>query len=130
MLVRAGAMNVLGLGDEVAASSGVGVHGLRIETFLIVSLMTAAAVALAGPVGFVGLVIPHVCRLAAGPDHRRLAVLSGFVGAAFLMAADTFCRTAGAWVGKGEIPLGVVTALVGGPAFIFLLRRHGREGRR
>jgi iron complex transport system permease protein len=129
-LARAGAMNVLGLGDEVAASSGVGVHGLRVETFLIVSLMTAAAVSLAGPVGFVGLVIPHVCRLSAGPDHRRLAVLSGFVGAIFLMAADTFCRTFAPVVYRGEIPLGVVTALVGGPVFIFLLRRRGREGGR
>jgi iron complex transport system permease protein len=130
IFLRGSAMNVMGMGDEVASSSGVGVHALRIEVFLIVSLMTAAAVALAGPVGFVGLIIPHVCRLVSGPDHRKLAVLSGFVGAMFLMAADTFCRTAGAWVGKGLIPLGVVTAIVGGPLFIFLLRRHGREGRR
>jgi iron complex transport system permease protein len=130
VLARSSAMNVLGLGDEVASSSGVGVHGLRIETFLIVSAMTAAAVSLAGPVGFVGLIIPHICRMAVGPDHRRLGVLSGFVGAIFLILADTFCRTAGPWFGKDQIPLGVVTAVVGGPLFILLLRRHGREGRR
>ena len=129
VLVRSSAMNLLGLGDEVASSSGVGVHGLRIETFLIVSVMTAAAVALAGPVGFVGLLVPHLCRLIVGPDHRKLAVLSGFAGAIFLIVADTFCRVAGEWVHKGLIPLGVVTALVGGPLFIFLLRRHGREKR-
>jgi iron complex transport system permease protein len=130
VLARSSAMNVLGLGDEVASSSGVAVHGLRIETFLLVSAMTAAAVSLAGPVGFVGLIIPHICRMAVGPDHRRLAVLSGFGGAIFLIAADTFCRTAGPWFGKDQIPLGVVTAVVGGPLFILLLRRHGREGRR
>ena len=128
LLLRGAAFNTLGLGDEVASSAGVSVQRLRIETFIVVSLMTAAAVSLAGPVGFVGLIIPHICRLIVGPDHRRLALLSGFVGAIFLMIADTFCRTAGAWFGKGEIPLGVVTAFCGGPFFIFLLRRHGREG--
>ena len=129
IFLRGSAMNALGLGDEVASSSGVGVHGLRIETFGVVSLMTAASVALAGPIGFLGLIVPHVCRLIGGPDHRQLAILSGFVGAMFLMATDTFCRMAGVWIGRGEIPLGVVTAFCGGPFFIFLLRRHGREGR-
>ena len=124
LLLRASALNALGLGDEVAGASGVAVNRLRIETFIIVSLMTAAAVALAGPVGFVGLIVPHICRLIFGPDHRKLIIISGFGGAIFLMAADTFCRILGEAIGIGELPVGVVTALAGGPFFILLLRRR------
>jgi len=127
MLLRAAAFNALGLGDDVAATVGVSVHWLRVETFLVVSLMTAAAVALAGPIGFLGLIVPHIARLVVGPDHRRLAVVCGFGGAIFLMAADTLCRTAGDLIRIGEMPVGIVTALCGGPFFIFLLRRKFRE---
>jgi iron complex transport system permease protein len=81
-------------------------------------------VALAGPIGFVGLIVPHVCRLLVGPDHRLLAIVSGLGGAIFLMAADTTCRAIGEWLGLGELPVGVVTALSGGPFFIVLLRRR------
>ena len=105
------------------------VHWLRVETFLVAALMTAAAVALAGPIGFVGLIVPHICRLLVGPDHRRLAVVSGFGGAIFLMIADTLCRLAGGWLRIGEIPVGIVTALSGGPFFIYLLRSRFRERR-
>jgi iron complex transport system permease protein len=127
LLVRGAAFNALGLGDDVAASIGVHVQLLRVETFAVAAAMTAAAVALAGPVGFVGLIVPHVCRLLVGPDHRRLAIWCGLVGAIFLMLADTLCRTAGEWIAVGSVPVGVITALGGGPFFIFLLRRHGRE---
>ena len=127
LLIRGAAFNALGLGDDVAASSGVAVHWLRVETFIVVSLMTAAAVALAGPIGFIGLIVPHVCRLVVGPDHRKLVIISGFAGAVFLMVADTFCRTAGQWFRLGEIPVGIVTAFCGGPFFIYLLRRRSRE---
>jgi iron complex transport system permease protein len=128
LLLRGAAFNALGLGDEVASSSGVAVHWLRVETFVVVSVMTAAAVALAGPVGFVGLIVPHICRLILGPDHRRLVIYSGFVGAIFLMVADTLCRTVGYWLQTSDIPVGMVTALSGGPFFICLLRRRSREG--
>jgi iron complex transport system permease protein len=126
LLARAAAFNALGLGDAVAGSLGIPVQRLRLETFAVVSLMTAAAVALAGPVGFVGLMVPHACRLAWGPDHRRLVVTAGLLGAAFLMLADTACRSAGEWVGLAEVPVGVLTALLGGPFFIALLRRRFR----
>jgi len=125
LLLRSAAFNALGLGDEVAASVGVRVGWLRAETFAVAAVMTAAAVALAGPVGFVGLIVPHVCRLIVGPDHRRLVIYCGMVGAMFLMLADTLCRTAGEWIAVGSIPVGVITALSGGPFFIFLLRRGG-----
>ena len=128
LFARAAAFNALGLGDDVAASSGVSVHALRLQTFLVVSLMTAMAVSLAGPIGFVGLIVPHVCRILLGPDHRLLVIVCGFVGAIFLMAADTLCRMINLWTDMGELPVGVVTALVGGPFFIYLLRGRLREG--
>jgi len=124
LLLRGSAFNALGLGDDVAASVGVRVHWLRVETFLVVGLMTTAAVALAGPIGFVGLIVPHICRLIVGPDHRRLVVFSGFAGAIFLMIADTLCRSVGEWVGRGEVPVGIVTAFCGAPFFIVLLRHR------
>ena len=128
LAVRGAAFNALSLGDDVAASIGVRIRGLRVSTFAVAAVMTAAAVALAGPVGFVGLIVPHVCRLLIGPDHRRLAVWCGGVGAMFLMLADTLCRTVGEWVAVGAVPVGVITALAGGPFFIVLLRRRTREG--
>jgi len=128
LFVRGAAFNALGLGDEAAASSGVSVHALRVQTFIVVSLMTAMAVSLAGPIGFVGLIVPHVCRILLGPDHRLLAIVCGFVGAIFLMAADTLCRMIGLWTGLAEPPVGVVTALTGGPFFIYLLRTRRGGG--
>ncbi|MCE5325535.1 MAG: iron chelate uptake ABC transporter family permease subunit [Planctomycetaceae bacterium] len=128
LMLRSSALNALGLGDEVAASSGVNVHRLRIEIFTIVALMTAAAVALAGPIGFVGLIVPHLCRMVLGPDHRRLMIVSAVAGALFLIGADTLCRWADEVSRHGELPVGVVTAMAGGPFFIFLLRRRGRRG--
>ncbi len=126
LLWRGPSYNALGMGDAVASSMGVAVQRLRVETFVVVSLMTAAAVALAGPVGFVGLIVPHACRLVFGPEHRTLTVVAGLLGAVFVMLADTACRTAGEWVGLAEIPVGVLTALAGGPFFIVLLRRRFR----
>lgn len=129
LLLRSAALNTLGLGDEVAASSGVPVHWLRVEVFLVVSLVTAVSVALAGPVGFVGLIVPHVFRLMLGPDHRRLMIACAFGGAIFLMGADTLCRLLVKLLQRGELPVGVVTAMIGGPFFIVLLRRSFREDR-
>ena len=129
LFLRGSAFNALGLGDAVASSLGVGVHRLRIETFLVVGIMTSACVALAGPIGFLGLIVPHVCRILFGPDHRKLAVVSGMAGAVFLMLADTLCRTIGPMLSGGEIPVGVLTALCGGPFFIFLLRRRTSQVR-
>ena len=128
MLLRGAWFNALGLGDDVAASTGVSVHRFRLETFFVVSLMTAAAVSLAGPIGFVGLIVPHLCRLIVGADHRRLAIVSGFFGAIFLVAAETLCRVVGPSIGVGTVPVGIVTALAGGPFFIYLLRRRSHGG--
>ncbi len=128
IFLRGAAFNMLGLGDDVAASAGVPVPRLRVETFAAVALMTAAAVALAGPIGFLGLIVPHICRMLLGPDHRRLALVSIFAGGIILVVAETFCRAAGPWIGVGKIPVGILTALAGGPFFIYLLRRRFRQG--
>ncbi len=127
-LLRGAAFNALALGETVAASTGVAVAGLRVETFVAAGLTTACAVALVGPIGFIGLFVPHVCRLLLGPDHRRLAVVCGFAGAIFLVASDTFCRFLGNAVNLGRFPVGIVTALIGGPFFIWLLRNRYRAG--
>ncbi len=125
--LRGAAFNTLALGDDVAASAGVAVHRLRLETFAFVALMTAAAVALAGPIGFVGLIVPHICRMIFGPEHRRLAIFSAIFGAAFLILAEMLCRRAGPWIGVSLIPVGILTALSGGPFFLVLLRRRFKE---
>ncbi|MBI5726122.1 MAG: iron ABC transporter permease [Planctomycetes bacterium] len=127
LFLRSSRLNALGLGDEVASTLGVPVGRLRLEMFILVSITTGCAVALAGPIGFVGLIVPHICRLIVGPDHRLLMIVSGFAGAMLLMLADTVCRTAGPKLGVGLIPVGIITALCGGPFFIFLLRRRLRE---
>jgi len=127
ILRRSAALNALGLGDDVAGSVGVAVSRLRVEAFVIVAVITSAAVMLAGPIGFLGLIVPHICRLLVGPDHRMLAAASGFGGAMFLMIADTLCRMAGSWLQIGEVPVGILTALAGGPFFIYLLRTRLRE---
>ena len=93
--------------------------------FAAAGALTAAAVALAGLVGFVGLVVPHVVRLLWGPGHRRLLPASALLGAAFLVGADALARTV---LAPAELPVGVVTALVGAPCFLYLLRRREGEG--
>ncbi|OPX24416.1 MAG: hypothetical protein B1H04_02090 [Planctomycetales bacterium 4484_123] len=129
LVLHGAAFNVLGLGDEVATATGVTVQRLRLVTFAAVGVMTAAAVALAGPVAFVGLIVPHICRMLIGPDHRLGLLVSGLVGAVFLAGAEVLCRTAGPLIGVSLIPVGILTALAGGPFFIYLLRRRFGEAR-
>ncbi len=123
LLRAAAALNAAALGDDVAHSLGVDVAGLRRTVLCAGGAMTAAAVALAGPVGFVGLLVPHIGRRAVGPDQRRLLIWSAFAGAALLVAADAACRAAGRAWGIGRLPVGLLTALVGAPAFLLALSR-------
>ncbi len=118
-----GAMNIASLSDIEATALGVRLSRLRVGSFLISAALAAGAIVLAGPVGFVGLICPHICRSWFGPDHRRLLISSPLLGAAFLMVADSFVRCTGNWF-NGELPVGVVTALCGGPFFLFLLQRR------
>lgn len=119
-------LDLLALGERQARHLGVDVERLRIMLILVVALLTAAAVAVAGIVSFVGLVVPHLLRMAAGPGHRFLVPGSALAGALVLAAADLAARTLAA---PAELPLGVLTALVGSPFFFWLLRRtRGRQG--
>jgi len=113
-------MNLLSISEESAASRGVDVHRTQRLAFLSASLATGAAVSLGGPVGFIGIVIPHLVRLIVGADHRLVLPASAFGGAAFLVACDTISRTA---LSPLEVPVGVITAMIGGPFFLWLLIR-------
>jgi iron complex transport system permease protein len=123
-LPLARSLNALCLGDEYAQQLGIRVEFLRAAVIVVGSLLTAAAVSLGGLIGFVGLVIPHLVRLLIGPDHFRLLPIAGLVGAIFLILADTLARTV---LSPSELPVGILTAFVGGPVFLFLLRRNKRE---
>lgn len=116
------ALNVLSLGPEAAATRGVDVVRAQRLAFLSASLATSAAVSLAGPIGFVGIVVPHLVRLLVGVDHRIVLPASALFGAAFLVVCDLGARTLLAPV---EIPVGVLTAMIGGPFFLWLLVRKG-----
>jgi iron complex transport system permease protein len=118
LLTRARALNGLMLGEETAAHLGLDVRRERLVLLATASLVTAAAVAMAGLIGFVGLVVPHVVRLVSGPNARSLLPLSAIWGAAFLVLADLIARL------PGELPVGVITGVIGAPFFLFVLRRY------
>src|SRR5512138_594990 len=118
-------LNLLTLGDEEAASLGLDVRRARAWVFFAASAATGAAVALAGMVGFVGLIVPHLVRRVVGPDHRLLVPASALFGAAFVVLADALARLAFLPLGT-EPPVGAVTAFLGGPFFLWLLRRTAR----
>jgi iron complex transport system permease protein len=117
-------LNPLSAGEEWAASRGVDVAHVKLLAYFVGSILTGAVTAFSGPIGFVGLIIPHAVRLIAGPDHRILIPASFFLGSAFLVLCDTAARTL---VAPTEIPVGVITALLGGPFFIALLKRKRTE---
>jgi iron complex transport system permease protein len=112
-------LNVLAMGDEEARSLGVETERLKGIVIVCTTLITAAAVSVCGMVGWVGLVIPHVGRMLVGPDHRFLLPATLSIGASYLLFIDDIARTATA----GEIPLGILTAIIGAPFFAYLLRR-------
>ncbi len=117
-------LNLLSLGEASAGQLGVEVEKLKKIAFVATSLITAAAVAEGGPIGFVGLIIPHAMRMVFGPDHRLLFPVSFLGGGIFLIVSDTVARVG---IRGSEIPVGVITALCGGPLFILLLRRQTRK---
>jgi len=119
-------LNLLALEDSEARSLGVNPDKERWLVFIAISLMTGTSVAVAGIVGWIGLVIPHAARILVGEDHRVLIPASALLGAAYLTFIDTLARTLTA----AEIPLGVLTALIGAPVFGILLRRYFKEANR
>jgi len=118
-------LNLLAAGEEGAQQLGVEVERTRRAVFLAAALLVGAAVSVSGMIGFVGLIVPHLLRLVLGPDQRLLLPASFLGGAIFLAWADTLARTV---LGPVELPVGVVTALTGGPFFLYLLRRDLRRG--
>ncbi len=120
LFAEARRLDVLAFGEATARSLGVDVPALRRRVFFGTSLLTAACVAVSGPIGFVGLLVPHGVRLVTGSGHRVLVPAAFLVGAAFLPLADALARVV---VAPGELPVGIVTAVVGAPAFVALLLR-------
>ncbi|MDP1539609.1 MAG: iron ABC transporter permease [Moraxellaceae bacterium] len=118
---RAKALNALLLGDSEARHLGVRVERLKLELIACTALGVGAAVSAAGLIGFIGLVVPHLMRLLLGPDHRYLIPASALAGAALLLIADVFARLV---LLPAELPIGIVTALIGAPFFLYLLRRE------
>jgi iron complex transport system permease protein len=115
-------LNLLSLGEAIAATRGVDIARAQRLAFLSSSLATSAAVSLAGPIGFVGIVVPHLVRLMVGVDHRVVLPASALFGAAFLVVCDLIARTV---LSPVELPVGIVTAVIGGPFFLWLLVRKG-----
>ena len=116
-------LNVLSMGEEEAHSLGVNVKKDRMILLVSASLSVSIAVSVSGIIGWVGLIVPHLVRMAAGPDHKTLVPLSMAGGAAFMILADTVARS----LTSLDIPVGIVTAILGAPFFIYLMKRGGKE---
>lgn len=127
MLVQARRLNLLMAGDESAAALGLNINRFRQAMFVLTAALTGVMVAVSGVIGFVGLIVPHIVRFLVGADHRRALPAVALVGASFTVGADLVARTL---ISPLELPVGIVTALVGGPFFIWLLRRDAKTGER
>ncbi len=118
---RSGQLNAMTVGDETAATLGIPVERFRLETFVVGALITGVMVAFSGVIGFVGLMVPHIVRLLVGGDYRRVIPISALFGAIFLLWADIIARTI---MAPEDMPIGIVTGLIGGMFFVWLLRRR------
>jgi iron complex transport system permease protein len=125
LLANARKLNAMTLGDESATTLGIAAGRFRLIVFIVCALLTGAAVAFSGIISFVGLMIPHIVRLMVGGDYRRVLPLSALLGAIFLVFADIAARTL---IPPQDMPIGIITGLVGGVFFIGLMRRNNRVG--
>ena len=121
LVINSQKYNVLALGAENAKQLGININLVRNGTYILASLMIGSIVSVSGIVGFVGLLVPHVCRMIFGVDNRIVVPASFFVGAAYLTLADTVARTI---ISPAELPVGAVTAILGAPVFVYLLRKR------
>lgn len=126
LILFAGILNAFLIGDETAASLGVDVARIRLVLFVLTSLLVGVAVAVSGAIGFVGLVVPHAVRMLVGSDHRVVLPASALAGGLLLVVVDIGARLV---LAPSEIPVGLLTAVVGAPFFLWLLRRSGRDDR-
>lgn len=113
-------LNLMAAGPDAAASRGLNVQRTQRLAFFSASIITGAAVSVGGPIGFVGIIVPHLVRLVAGADHRIVLPAAAFGGGAFLVACDVIARTI---IAPVELPVGIVTATIGGPFFLWMLIR-------
>ncbi|MCB0335980.1 MAG: iron ABC transporter permease, partial [Bdellovibrionales bacterium] len=121
---KASELDLLSLGDEFALSRGLSVERERIFLIAMVALVVGFIVAFSGPIGFVGMMMPHICRMLLGVPHRRLVPVVFMLAGAFLVACDSFARIVAA---PAEIPVGVITALLGGPFFLWIIISQNRS---
>jgi iron complex transport system permease protein len=128
LFTAAKSLNLFALGEETAVQMGVRAERTRLACLVLTAILTGVAVSITGPIGFVGLIVPHIMRLIVGPDHRLLLPASFFGGAIFLVAADGIARSVlpATGLALSELPVGVVTALCGGPFFLWLLKARSR----
>jgi iron complex transport system permease protein len=117
-------LNLITTGEEIAFQLGVDVERTKKTWLVVVSLMIGLVVSFSGLIGFVGLIVPHLARMALGSDHRLLIPAASLGGAAFLIAADTLARVL---ISPSELPVGVITAFLGAPFFLYLLRTRGSQ---
>lgn len=127
LLMNTDELNAMTFGEDRAKHLGVNVERRKLIILIAGSILTGAAVAVSGTIGFVGLVVPHFIRQICGPDHKHLLPLSLFMGSGFLILADLVARTI---IAPTELPIGVITALIGAPAFGFILLKTRKEGKR
>ena len=120
IILFANELNLLVIGEDIAVSRGVDLRRTKIVLFLSVSMMVGVVVSVCGPIGFVGLIVPHICRLVIGHDHRYLVPAVVFSGGVFLTLCDMLSRTL---IAPAEMPVGIITSLLGAPFFIWLLFR-------
>lgn len=128
LVLQARNLNALAIGDETATTLGLDVNVFRRQVFILVALLTGVMVAVSGAIGFVGLMVPHMVRFVVGSDHRRILPISVFVGSIFLIWVDLIARTNFAQIDAPiELPVGVVTSILGGPFFLWLMWRTQRK---
>jgi iron complex transport system permease protein len=120
LFTQAKGFNLIATGEEAAMQLGINVGTLKKVAYLLASFITGMVVSVSGVVGFVGLIIPHICRMIFGPDHRLLFPASFLTGAIFMVMADLIARIA---LAPTEIPVGAVTAAIGAPLFVYLLKK-------
>ena len=118
LMLQSRHLNALLAGDETAVSLGVSIHRFRLQLFVVTSLLVGTVVAISGAIGFVGLMIPHLVRTLVGADHRRVLPIAALLGAVFLVLVDIVGRTI---IAPSELPVGIVTAAIGGPFFLWML---------
>ncbi len=116
-------INILTMGDDEASTMGIDARKIRLVVILAATLVTASSVAVSGMIGWVGLVVPHLCRMIVGADYRKLIPCSMLLGASFLLIVDNFARL----VSTAEIPIGILTAFVGAPFFLYLITRRKQQ---